>query len=526
MKRTSLPIRRILLAVLVLVLAFSGCTVNNTQPPLKTEPGPQGEPGIGILSVVKTSTDGLIDYYTITYTDGSTTMFSIQNGADGIQGIQGIQGETGEAGHSPVITIQDGYWYIDGVNTNQAASGSVDMEAIRAMLQNMVDEATYPAHVNRQDLWENGGITAGGAYYKSAKTLRTKDFISDEVCLVYAEGDYMFYAYVYDENDVYLGAWDGAQISTTSAKKLYYINPKGFDPSYKLKLSLCRLDASSVALNEFDNIHFLSESEAKAFYPAPTLTFIDDDGNKNALENWESITDEIGIKITSALVTGVIGDETHTTWDEVQRLQNKGYEFVSHTHNHVNLTTTSEENLILQFEQSIAALREHGCESRFLVYPYNAINAERMKLVKRYFAAGIGFGSGTDNILPLYTYHIKRYSICESDVTVEKEYNGKLETVSEYRSLDTLKKYIDAARINGSWVIIMTHLRNDDKYYFDENARNMIIELCKYATSNGVEIQTFGEAFDKYENSMEIGTLYDASHYIVDCNGVTHYRGE
>ncbi len=81
------------------------------------------ETGNGIASIEKTGTQGLVDTYTITYTDGTTTTFTVTNGEKGEQGIQGIQGVAGENGHTPVITIQEGYWYIDGVNTNQPAQG-------------------------------------------------------------------------------------------------------------------------------------------------------------------------------------------------------------------------------------------------------------------------------------------------------------------------------------------------------------------------------------------------------------------
>ena len=48
--------------------------------------GIQGERGNGISSVVKTSSSGLVDTYTITYEDGSTSTFQITNGEDGIDG--------------------------------------------------------------------------------------------------------------------------------------------------------------------------------------------------------------------------------------------------------------------------------------------------------------------------------------------------------------------------------------------------------------------------------------------------------
>jgi lysophospholipase L1-like esterase len=42
-----------------------------------------GEDGRGIESIVKTSTAGLVDTYTITYTDGTTSTFNVTNGARG-----------------------------------------------------------------------------------------------------------------------------------------------------------------------------------------------------------------------------------------------------------------------------------------------------------------------------------------------------------------------------------------------------------------------------------------------------------
>lgn len=48
--------------------------------------GIQGETGNGIATIQKTSTSGLIDTYTITFTDGTMTTFSITNGKDGKDG--------------------------------------------------------------------------------------------------------------------------------------------------------------------------------------------------------------------------------------------------------------------------------------------------------------------------------------------------------------------------------------------------------------------------------------------------------
>lgn len=46
----------------------------------------KGDTGVGISSIQKTSTAGLVDTYTITYTDGNSDTFTVTNGADGADG--------------------------------------------------------------------------------------------------------------------------------------------------------------------------------------------------------------------------------------------------------------------------------------------------------------------------------------------------------------------------------------------------------------------------------------------------------
>ena len=45
----------------------------------------KGPSGKGISSITKTGTSGLVDTYTITYTDNTTTTFTVTNGESGIE---------------------------------------------------------------------------------------------------------------------------------------------------------------------------------------------------------------------------------------------------------------------------------------------------------------------------------------------------------------------------------------------------------------------------------------------------------
>jgi len=55
--------------------------------------GPAGEDGRGIVSILKTGTAGLVDTYTISYTDGTSSTFNVKNGADGSGGGGGTGGD-------------------------------------------------------------------------------------------------------------------------------------------------------------------------------------------------------------------------------------------------------------------------------------------------------------------------------------------------------------------------------------------------------------------------------------------------
>jgi hypothetical protein len=57
--------------------------------------GSNGNDGNGIVSIINTSTNGLVKTYTITFTDMSTTTFSITDGSKGDTGDTGDKGDAG-----------------------------------------------------------------------------------------------------------------------------------------------------------------------------------------------------------------------------------------------------------------------------------------------------------------------------------------------------------------------------------------------------------------------------------------------
>lgn len=86
------------------------------------EGGGSGTPGRGIQKIEKTNTEGLVDTYTITYTDATTSTFTITNGRDGEDGAPGQVGTPGENGVTPMIG-ENGNWFLGETDTGKPSRG-------------------------------------------------------------------------------------------------------------------------------------------------------------------------------------------------------------------------------------------------------------------------------------------------------------------------------------------------------------------------------------------------------------------
>ena len=84
--------------------------------------GTPGPAGVGIQKIEKTGTDGLVDTYTITYTNGQAFTYTVTNGANGKDGNPGAKGDPGEDGITPTIG-ENGNWYLGETDTGKPSRG-------------------------------------------------------------------------------------------------------------------------------------------------------------------------------------------------------------------------------------------------------------------------------------------------------------------------------------------------------------------------------------------------------------------
>lgn len=201
----------------------------------------KGYTGVGIKTIEKTGSEGNVDIYTITYSDGTTTNFSVTNGADG---EQGIQGEPGEDGHTPIIEIgENGHWIIDNVDTGISAIGK-DGEDGKSAYELYLEE--NPEYTGTLSDWIDD-LVSGKLY----KTFRVEfdcngGYLDMDIPYNYEAGSVILQLPVpkHSKDRTFLGWYTG---STINDKKV-----SNYDPIYSDITLVARWDKYDVTFeNEF-----------------------------------------------------------------------------------------------------------------------------------------------------------------------------------------------------------------------------------------------------------------------------------
>lgn len=129
--------------------------------------GPKGEPGIGIVSITRTSGDGTpgtTDIYTITYTDLTTSTFTVYNGKDG------KDGSTTESEQREPQVFQTSSF--DLLPTTDVYIG--DFGIVKTQIVN--DKNSYTAFIYTENGWSalDGNYNANNVYFDEDLLVTTK----------------------------------------------------------------------------------------------------------------------------------------------------------------------------------------------------------------------------------------------------------------------------------------------------------------------------------------------------------------
>ena len=177
--------------------------------------GDTGDTGVGISSITKTGTSGLVDTYTITYTDSTTSTFTVTNGQNGTgsvsdvlqNGVSVLDGDTAKVvvpTKSSDLTNDSGFVTSVPTKTSDLTNDSnfvVDANYVHtdnnftATEKNKLAGIASGAEVNVQSDWNESDST-DDAYIKNKPTIpeKTSDLTNDSDFVVDA-------SYVHTDNN-------------------------------------------------------------------------------------------------------------------------------------------------------------------------------------------------------------------------------------------------------------------------------------------------------------------------------------
>jgi hypothetical protein len=178
--------------------------------------GPEGPQGLSISKIEKTAISGLIDTYTITYSDNTTSIFTVTNGADGKNGNDGADGTMFYSGSS-------------APNDALGVIGDLYINTFNGELYKKTDNSTWTPQVVLKGA--DGKDGDPGARGPQISTLPGKVAPEDTT------------NYIVDDLMLVLGTSDLYQVSgTENSKKWSWIgNLKGLTGSY-IKANMQNVD--------------------------------------------------------------------------------------------------------------------------------------------------------------------------------------------------------------------------------------------------------------------------------------------
>ena len=224
-----------------------------------------------------------------------------------------------------------------------------------------------------------------------------------------------------------------------------------------------------------------------------SLTF--DDGRKS-----QSIARDLlashGMHATFYLNSGLIGDSTHLTWEQVDELAADGNEIGGHTIDHVDLATllqTDEAETIRQVCDDRSALQAHGYDVTSFAYPGGATNPDVEDLV-----ANCGYSSGRWT-QGLYGAAGCTTADCPPAETVPPKdaFNIRATgSVDDTTTLSELESFVTNAEQNGGgWVPLIFHdIGTDtDGYSISTSEFTAFLDWLSQRQSRGTVVRTVGE---------------------------------
>ncbi len=231
--------------------------------------------------------------------------------------------------------------------------------------------------------------------------------------------------------------------------------------------------------------------------PAPSakISFTFDDGLASALTKAAPALAAYGMKGTEYITTSFIGQPGYMTWDQARSLRdNYGWEIGSHSVTHPLMTEISDAQKELEVSQSKTILEAQGFQPKSFATPYGDYDNAVIAAAARYYSSHRPFWDQNQNTWP-YNDHLLYVRQVQTGVSV-----------------NTVKRYIDQAKKNKSWLILVFHdikdvASKDPEDY--EYSTNNLKQIAAYAKTVNIPSVNISDALVTSDANLMPNSTFD-----------------
>jgi peptidoglycan/xylan/chitin deacetylase (PgdA/CDA1 family) len=216
------------------------------------------------------------------------------------------------------------------------------------------------------------------------------------------------------------------------------------------------------------------------FTPAQgAITFMFDDGETTTLTEGKKKLDTVGFKGSAAIISSEVGSAGYMNKQQLLTLQRGGWEIVSHSVSHEDLTLMTPANYNKELLSSKNSLTALGLKVNNFGLPFGAYNADIMANAAKYYSSARAYESG-DNPRGAFPFDVKVRGLLSST------------PISE------VKSWIDKAKNEKRWEVFVFHSiveNGDDEYHSTPKQLSDIVDLVK---ASGLSVITYNQGIQMF----------------------------
>lgn len=213
------------------------------------------------------------------------------------------------------------------------------------------------------------------------------------------------------------------------------------------------------------------------------VVFTFDDCHESIYETAFPLMEEYGYQGSNIVNSCVVGSIAHYGWEELGLMSQAGWEVVSHTMHHANLTEISWQEAEEEILGDIENLNQQGYEPQSFALPCGAVNQQIRQLLWREFK-NIRHSADTTNYFP-----------------VDRKSVGYFPMQSTYSASEMISR-LQRAEYNGECLVILGFHRilPQVSNAVDNCTPEDFVQILEYVKRQGYEVLTMQEGLERSSN--------------------------